>query len=273
MHSPVRLTILCEDQARMGFLDKMFLGAHGLSVCIEADAKILFDVGPSGVTLENAKTAGMRLDDVERIVLSHGHWDHADGLEALANAGIRPEVLAHPEVFNDRRRASGEFNGMAMSRERLRDLFPLTESRGPVRLSPSMWFLGEVPRTNSFEAKQTPFYQIRDGQKQPDFLMDDTALALCSEQGLVVVTGCSHAGICNICEYAKQITGEQRLHMVLGGFHLLDDSDVLANTMEYFKKEQAPRLHPMHCTALPALARMWSAFNITRLCVGDSVEI
>lgn len=102
---------------------------------------------------------------------------------------------------------------------------------------------------------------------------DDTALALRSENGLVIVTGCTHAGICNICEYAKAVTGERRLHMVLGGFHLLDDSQVLEKTIEYFSTQQPVTLYPMHCTALPALSRFYQAFRIKKLWAGDSVTV
>ena len=269
----LRMTVLCEDQARMGFLDKKYSGQHGLSILIEAHKKILFDVGPSGVFLENARLAGALLDDLDWVVLSHGHWDHTDGLEALAASGLRPKLLAHPQVFADRHKASGEFNGMAMSRERAAALFPLTESEEPVQLAPDIWFLGQIPRTNDFESKRTTFFQMVDGRKEPDFLLDDTALALCRPEGLVVVTGCSHAGICNICEHAKSVTNVRNLHMVIGGFHLLEDSPVVDKTIAYFTQQNVERLYPMHCTALPALARLWQTFGIKKFCAGDVLEL
>ena len=185
------------------------------------------------------------------MVLSHGHWDHTDGLPALAEMGIRPPVLAHPDVFADRHKATGEYNGAGVGRQWVADTFGLTESRDPVELAPDVWFLGEVPRNNDFEARTTTFFQLKDGERTPDFLMDDTALALRTTKGLVVVTGCSHAGICNICEHAREVCGDARLHMVMGGFHLLDDSPVLERTIEYFRSHNVERLLPMHCTALP----------------------
>jgi 7,8-dihydropterin-6-yl-methyl-4-(beta-D-ribofuranosyl)aminobenzene 5'-phosphate synthase len=267
------MTILCEDQARMGFLDKKFFAQHGLSILIDADPVILFDAGPSAVVLENARLAGVDLHRIRWIVLSHGHWDHADGLLSLAEAGIRGRLLCHPGVFVDRRRPTGEFNGMALDRERAAGIFQLVESPDPVQIGEGIWFLGEIPRKNGFEARQTPFHCIQDGRKQPDWLRDDTALALSTPRGVVVVAGCSHAGICNICEYAKEVTGCGRLHMVIGGFHLLDESPVLEETIAYFEKESPHHLFPMHCTALPALARFYRGFGITKLCCGDSVTI
>ena len=270
---PIRLTILCEDQARMGFRDRIFCGQHGLAVLVEADTVILLDAGPSDAMLKNAHLAGIDLNRVEWIVLSHGHWDHGDGLLPLSDAGIRAKLICHPGVFVDRRKATGEFNGLAISREQADAKFDLMESVAPFEIAKSIWFLGEISRQNAFEAKQTSFSHMQEGEKQPDFLPDDTALAIQSDKGLVVVSGCSHAGICNICEYAKEVTGENRLHTVLGGFHLLDDSEVLEQTVEYFKAQRPDYLYPMHCTALPALARFYQEFKINKLCTGDTVII
>jgi 7,8-dihydropterin-6-yl-methyl-4-(beta-D-ribofuranosyl)aminobenzene 5'-phosphate synthase len=267
------MTILCEDQARMGFLDKPFFGQHGLSIYIETDPVILLDAGPSGVLLENARLSGVDLNRIEWIVLSHGHWDHADGLIPLADTGIRPRLICHPNVFVDRRKATGEFNGSALTRKRAAELFDLVESPEPRRIAENAWFLGEVPRKNDFESQETPFFYMEEGKRHADFLRDDTALAVCTENGLTVVSGCSHAGICNICEHAKEVTGEERLHAVIGGFHLLADSDVLQRTLDYFQKERPERLYPMHCTALPALAAFYESFGIEKLCAGDSVTI
>ncbi len=273
MSTGLRLTILCEDQATMGFLDRKFLGQHGLSILVESDRRILFDTGPSEVVLANARLCGCGLGGIEWIVLSHGHWDHADGLAALASAGVYARLLVHPGVFADRHRQSGEYNGMAMSRAQAAARFDLIESASPRRISESVWFLGEVPRANDFEAQSTTFYCLENGCRRPDLLPDDTALAIHTAEGLVIVTGCSHAGVCNICEHARLVTGEDRLHMVIGGFHLLDDSEIVAKSVAYFRDRRVARLYPMHCTALPALARFHAAFGSEKLCAGDVIEI
>ncbi|MBI9075187.1 MAG: MBL fold metallo-hydrolase [Desulfatibacillum sp.] len=273
MEHQIKMHILCEDQARMGFLDKKFSGQHGFSIYIAEERNLLFDTGPSDVILYNAKLAGIDLNQADMIVLSHGHWDHTDGLAALSQAGITTKLLAHPLVFRDRRKPSGEFNGMAMTRDQAMEKFNLIESPGPYRISENMWFLGEIPRINDFESQSTSFYYVEHGEKYPEFLPDDSALAITTPKGLVVVTGCSHAGVCNICEYAKTVTGQEHIHMVLGGFHLLDDSEVVEKTIEYFKKQKVEYLCPNHCTALPALSRFYMAFKIRRFGVGDTVTV
>lgn len=158
------MTILCENQGRPGTLNRHFSGQHDLSIFIEADEVILLDVGPSPIVLENARLAGVDLHRIDWIVLSHGHWDHADGLLPMTEDGIRKKLICHPGVFIDRRKSSGDFIGMALGRDRVAELFALVESRGPQPLGEIGWFLGEIPRTNVFEARQTPFYAIQDGR-------------------------------------------------------------------------------------------------------------
>ena len=105
----------------------------------------------------------------------------------------------------------------------------------PYRIADTIWFLGQVPRQNDFEALQTPFFRMEEGRRLPDFLEDDTGLAIKTPERLIVISGCAHAGICNICDYAMEVTGEKRLAAVVGGFHLLDDSEHVIRTIDYSK--------------------------------------
>ncbi|MDD2603579.1 MAG: MBL fold metallo-hydrolase [Desulfobacterales bacterium] len=274
MNESVKITILCEDQARMGFRDKIFLAQHGFSVFIEADRKILFDTGAGDVFARNAALAGIDLAETDCIVLSHGHWDHSDGLAALAETPVPAcPLLLHPGVFVDRHKANGEYNGIGWRREQIAARFDLVESATPYRIAEGIHFLGQIPRENDFEGQATAFYVVNNHEKFPDFILDDSALAIGSPEGLVIVSGCSHAGICNIVEHARRVTGQDRVHTVLGGFHLLGNPGQLEQTIAYFKTNRVEHLYPMHCTDLPALARFHQEFGIRKLCAGDAVEI
>ena len=272
MTQNITISILCEDQAKMGFLDKKFLGQHGFSVFIEAEKRILFDTGASDVFMHNAALLDIDPDTADWIVLSHGHWDHTDGLRALPTKE-KKNLLAHPGVFVDRRKANGMYNGMACTRQELDRRFNLILSKEPYRICDSIYFLGEIPRSNDFEARQTAFFHMEENQRYEDFLMDDSALAIETKNGLVIVTGCSHAGICNIVEHAKHITGQRHVHAVLGGFHLMGDSTQLRKTIDYFKENTVDHLYPMHCTTLPALAEFHTAFGIEKLSAGDTLSL
>ena len=274
MQDVFKISILCEDQARMGYKDKTFLAQHGFSVFIEAGRRILFDTGASDVFLHNAALFGIDLHTTDLIVLSHGHWDHADGLKALCEtSSSKFRLLAHPGVFADRHKASGEYNGIGPPREEIEDIYDLVLSPVPYRITEEIYFLGEIPRKNDFEAKKTDFYYEQKGETFPDFILDDSALAIITRKGLVIVSGCSHAGICNIVEYARKVTGQDRLHAVLGGFHLLGNPVQLERTIEFFKVNRVAHLYPMHCTDLPAMTRFYQEFGIEKLCAGDTITI
>ena len=273
MKKNLKISILCEDQAKMGYMDKIFLAQHGFSALIETEKIILFDTGSTDVFMYNAALLGIDLNAADLIVLSHGHWDHANGLKALHTRGMKKKILVHPGAFVDRRKATGEYNGMPYNQEEMAERFDLILSKSPYQITDNIYFLGEIPRRNEFEAQKTTFFYVDKGEKHQDFIMDDTALAIKTEKGLVIITGCSHAGICNIVEYARQVADQDKVHMVIGGFHLLGDRVQLQKTIGYFLKNRVKHLYPMHCTDLPSLAKFYETFGIEKLCAGDTIEI
>ena len=135
-------------------------------------------------------------------------------------------------------------------------------STEPYRLSERVTFLGEIPRRNAFEAKTTDFV-LEDGQE--DFVTDDSGLALALEGELVVVSGCAHAGICNMVEHARAVTGLSRVRAVVGGFHLKDDGPQTRETIRCLQDLGVREAYPSHCTALPALCAFHQALWIRHL--------
>jgi 7,8-dihydropterin-6-yl-methyl-4-(beta-D-ribofuranosyl)aminobenzene 5'-phosphate synthase len=262
MKKGIKISILCEDQAKMGYMDKIFLAQHGFSAFIEAEKNILFDTGSTDVFIYNAALLGIDLNATDIIVLSHGHWDHTNGLKALHAKGIKKKLLVHPGAFVDRRKASGEYNGILYNQEEMAEKFDLILSREPYQITDNIYFLGEIPRLNDFEAQKTTFFYMNKGEELQDFVMDDTAL-----------TGCSHAGICNIVEHAKKVADQDKVHIVMGGFHLLGDQAQLQKTIDYFLKNRVEHLYPMHCTDLPSLSKFYDTFGIKKLCAGDTIKI
>ena len=104
-------------------------------------------------------------------------------------------------------------------------------------------------------------------------LIDDTALVYRGENGLTIVTGCSHAGICNITEYAKEVCGDDRIDGIIGGFHLLEMNSQVAKTVDYLQNQHPRLLCPCHCTCFHARAAIQSAVPVREVCVGDILEI
>ncbi|NQV13412.1 MAG: MBL fold metallo-hydrolase [Parcubacteria group bacterium] len=244
-------------------------GTHGLSLLLEDnDKKILFDVGPTDIFLKNAQKLDISLDDVDAIVLSHGHWDHGDGLEFLSGK----ELVCHPECFIKRyRKKDDSYLGLAMSQEEAENKFALELTDKPLKISDSITFLGEIPRENDFEAKKSDWYK---SDRTDDFIIDDSALAIKTDQGLVVIASCSHAGICNIVEYAKKITGQNKIHAVIGGFHLKKVNDISRQTIEYFKEVKVDTIYPLHCTSPETVAEFEAAgLDVKTVGSGDSFAV
>ncbi|MCP4023395.1 MAG: MBL fold metallo-hydrolase, partial [Desulfobacteraceae bacterium] len=191
----MKITILVENKKTDHFLTE-----HGFSLYIEANKKILFDTGASGAFLKNAQKLGINLQHLDLVVLSHGHYDHGNGLNNLRF----DTLLCHPDCFVENYQKKDHlYCGMDADIHFIKTKAHVIEARKPYLISDGIVFLGEIPRRNDFESKQTHFV---DKQGNDYFVPDDSALAIKTDKGLVIVTGCSHSGICNICDHAKKVT-------------------------------------------------------------------
>jgi 7,8-dihydropterin-6-yl-methyl-4-(beta-D-ribofuranosyl)aminobenzene 5'-phosphate synthase len=247
----MEITILVENQTGR-IQNELCASEWGLSAVISINGvNILFDTGHSDIYWQNAQKLGIDLNDVDFIALSHHHWDHTEGLLSHIFKD-KKKIILHPDILNN---ASKDVIDI------IKKDFEVIPSNGVLEFSPSIYFLGEIPRKFDYE-KGT--YKNK--------MLDDTALAIKSKNGVIVLTGCSHSGISNICEYAKKVTG-QKLFAVIGGFHLFEDEgSVVEETIKYFKNEKPDYLYPMHCVDFPVLVKLHNEFNIKKLGAGDTIE-
>lgn len=256
----MKLTVLTENVA-----GGKFLAEHGLSYLIEHDGKnILFDTGHSNVFLKNSILKGYNIQDsVDVIVLSHGHWDHGDGLQYIGNKTL----ITHPNSFIKRYRKGDKQNiGLALIKSEIEKRFNLIESAAPYYITKNIIFLGEIPRVNTFESQKTSFI---DEQGHDDFVTDDTALAIIQNNELIIITGCSHSGIGNIVAYAMKISRIDKVKVIMGGFHLKEDDPQTQKTIAYLKGLNVGQVLPSHCTELPAMAAFYNAFKIQQVKTGQ----
>jgi len=238
---------------------------HGFSALVTVakggtEHRILFDAGltPDGV-IGNMRRLDLSPKDVEVIVMSHGHMDHTTGLSGIARALGRANlpVIIHPDFWTQRRIAIPGRDAIEIpstSRGALTGAgFEIIEDRHPSFLfDGSLLVTGEVDRTTEFE-KGFPVQQaLRDGAWQPDPLtLDDQALIVhVRDKGLVVLTGCGHAGIVNTLRYARKLTGVQELYAVVGGFHLSGPlfEPIIPATVEALAALAPAFVVPAHCT-------------------------
>ncbi len=245
------------------------LAQHGFSALVEIRKgnrvrRLLFDTGltPTGCA-DNLLRLGRDPAGIEAIVCSHGHFDHTTGLSGLVGQLGRANlpVLIHPEFWARRRLAVPGREPVelpATSRRGLEEAgFDVIEQRQPSFLyDRSVLITGEVDRVTSFEKGFAVHQAWRDGSWAPDpLILDDQALiANVAGRGLVVLTGCGHAGIINICRYAQRLTGVTKLHAVIGGFHLSGAlfEPIIADTVAALGQLAPDVIVPAHCTGWKA---------------------
>ncbi len=277
----MKLTVLIDNNT---LIDRYFLGEPGVSYLIqEGDKQILFDVGYSDAFVINAKRLNINLLDTDFVVLSHGHLDHTWGLEPLIKLYTEAQFqglshkkvtfVAHPLVFNTKIFDGLNEIGSIISKDKLSQHFNLNLTTKPLWLTDKLVFLGEIERSNVFENKDPIGKIALDNEVKDDFLLDDTALAYKSSTGLVVITGCSHSGICNIIEHAKKICDENRVRDVIGGFHLMAPSpEQLNSILEYFGNLNPKELHACHCVDLRSKIALSKVANLHEVGVGLSLS-
>ncbi len=252
-----------------GWMYEGLVAEPGFSVLVTVERggvahRILFDAGLSPDALvTNMRRLGLDPGDVEIIVLSHGHSDHTTGLDGFIRAVGRASlpVLVHPDFWNRRRLLIPGRDPVELpttSRQALEGAgFTVIEERRPsFLLDHSVLITGEVDRTSGFEPGFPPQQALRDGQWQPDpLVLDDQALILnVRGKGLIVLTGCGHAGIVNITRYARRLTGTDQVYAVLGGFHLGGPlfEPLIPLVCEELQRLSPAVIVPAHCTGWAA---------------------
>ena len=260
----LQITTLSENTAGLG----NFLGEWGLSILVETGGlKILFDTGQSISASHNADLLGVELGKIDRIVLSHGHYDHTGGLRQILRRIKREiEIIAHPDIWQPKyatRHDEERYIGIPFHRQTLESLgarFNLSQK--PVRITDDIITSGEIPMVTDYEEIE-PYLVVKekDGFK-PDKLRDDQALFINTRGGLVVVLGCAHRGIINTLYHAQKLSRAKTIRMVVGGCHLMDaDEERIRLTVAALKELGVQRIGVSHCTGLPAAAIMAQEFG------------
>jgi 7,8-dihydropterin-6-yl-methyl-4-(beta-D-ribofuranosyl)aminobenzene 5'-phosphate synthase len=164
------------------------------------------------------------------------------------------------------RKADNSYIGLKNSKDEITGKFRLETTPGPYEITGKIIFLGEIPRLTDFESQSTSFV-FDDGS--PDFVIDDSALAMITDKGIFVVTGCGHAGIVNTLEHAKKVTGIDIINGIMGGFHLKNTDQQTIETISYLKENKVEHVYPSHCTDLPALSAFYDNFGMALVKTGN----
>jgi len=267
------------------------LAEHGLAVLIDledAGVRILWDAGITRTALmENARCMEIDLTTIDVIALSHGHGDHTaamtDVIEAIGGRpkprnwdkettpeeirnwvkGHKVPLVAHPAAFRERWRVRQDGSKRGPGSPPPRDEWEaagaeLILSEGPYKLGPGCWTTGAIPRPSFEKAGTPPSSAYREGDEFiRDYVDDDQSIVInVKDRGLVIVSGCAHSGIVNTVNYAREISGVDRVWAIIGGFHLAPASDdEIQRTIDEIKKMGPAMVVPLHCTGFKAISQ------------------
>jgi 7,8-dihydropterin-6-yl-methyl-4-(beta-D-ribofuranosyl)aminobenzene 5'-phosphate synthase len=265
-------------KAKGGIISRdALVGEHGLSLLVtvyEGKEKhtVLFDTGFTGIgVLHNAKHLEVDLGEIRTLVMSHRHMDHTGSLWPILELLGRPiPLVIHPDAFIPSRylllpdgkklRYPDTLNRQDLEQAGVE----IVESKKPVPVAGGRILVtGEIERRTGFEKGLPNAYTEQDGKLVKDPVSDDQALVIhLKEKGLVVISGCAHAGIINTLLYSRKIAEIDRLYAVLGGFHLSGPlfEPIIEETIESVKKMNPKIVVPMHCTGWKAIHRFEEAF-------------
>ncbi len=239
---------------------------HGISFFIEKDGhNLLFDTGQTGAFLENAEQLQIDLSNLEYVIISHGHYDHSGGLQALTELAKKFELIVGDGFFNKKygyknnkyKFIGNNFDEQFLSKKDIPYRF-VTEDI--TEIVSGIYVITNFPRIHKDEVINTRFKLIEDDKYVNDSFKDEVLIAIDIPEGLVVLLGCSHPGMKNMLDSVQKLLGKP-IYAVLGGTHLVEASDDSFDiSMEYLNKSEMKVIGVSHCTGQKAMSNL-SASN------------
>ena len=271
--SKLKIIVIAEDTVSYGC---PYLGQHGVSFLLlaERDAvtrNVLVDVAQNPTALlENMSRMQTSLSCIDVIVLTHCHYDHTQGVaRVLKEIGKNNvPVIAHTDIFrlhfltDPHLRYAGVMDGDKKTDIEKSGGTPYL-TKDPLEIMPGLITTGEVERQTDFEEVGISLFTIENGQIKSDLMLDDiSVIANIKGKGLVIATGCSHAGIVNITNQAINLTGTKKIHGIIGGFHLIEATETrIKKTVQGLKELDPDWISAGHCTGFKAQVELYNAFK------------
>ena len=262
----LKITTLIENNSDE---NNILLSEHGLSLYIEInEMKILFDTGQSEDFIKNAEKLKIDLNNLNYVILSHGHYDHSGGFRKLVeNTKNSFKLIVGNRFFNEKYKLlesdEYKFNGNSFDEEFINQNNISTEyvNQDSFNITENVIMFSNFERKTDFEILNKKFYIKQNKQYISDDFSDEIVLAVKVEKGLVVILGCSHVGVVNILKTIIKRTG-MPIYCVVGGSHLIEADELrLNNTIEFLKENDIQVLSLSHCTGENAVRSFQREFG------------
>ena len=260
----IRIRILVDNKACAGLVEE-----HGFSAWVEvSDHVILFDTGQGKALVHNAEMLGCDLGRIDTLVLSHGHYDHCGAVSEVVRAAPAARIFCHSNCFLPRYsiRPGEEPRNIAMPFSIGKTIFDAPDNRvqwvtRPHIVASGVGISGPIARLHPLEDSGGPFFLDPEG-RNPDSIKEDMAMWIATDQGLVIITGCCHAGLINTVAQIRHQSGSDKVRGVIGGLHLAHASrDRLEATCSALRTWNPEFVIPCHCTGEEAQAFLREALG------------
>jgi len=293
-----RLTVYTLSEDYAGY-DSLFWASFGISFLLQIQSgggkkTLLFDTAsdPEPV-LHNMQLLRLSPEDIDAVILSHRHFDHTGGLAGVVRAINKEDIpiIVHPRIFDitvnaapylEPHRSRIYLNEGLSGENRKENISSLGgrwfSVKDPFPVLPGVMTTGEIEDEEKVSYERDPhlnLFDIRDGELIKASAVDDISLCINTSGGLIVVTGCSHAGIVSITKKAIRIMGIDRVKAVIGGFHLINaDDELIDKTVKDLAEMQIEKIYSGHCTGGEAEHRLRQVFGkrFQRLHSGKVIE-
>ncbi len=275
--SEIKITVLVENRVD----NPLLIAEQGLALHIEtSDGIILFDTGQGTAICHNSIHLGLDMQNIDRIIISHGHYDHGGGLLKYLQKYGKGDIITHSSIFNKKFslvKGEKKYIGLPFNKDDVeKSGGNITFMNKPFEIMKNAIFSGEITRITEYEEINEKYVERILESYITDELTDEAALYITTQKGIIVIMGCGHRGVVNTVKHAMKVTGNHEIFAVIGGMHLKYAGGAKIDKITHALMDMnVQHLIPLHCTGFKAISKFMNSMGnkVKFLNVGDVFEV